>query len=91
MNAINGRVLPDLSQMDRTQLEALVSGLQAKVARAANRKVSLKVSEKGAASLYGLGRFPVTLYRSQWERLIDSIDDIKTFLVDNADRLSEKE
>jgi hypothetical protein len=42
--------------------------------------LSLKVSQKGALSVYGLGRFPVTLYRGQWERLLDFTDQIKAFL-----------
>ena len=84
-------ILRDLSTLDRAQLEALVSGLQAKVDRAGQRKTSLKVTEKGGVSLYGLGRFPVTLYRSQWERLIKAIPDVEQFLADNADRLASKD
>ena len=44
------------------------------------RGVSLKVSEKGGLSVYGLGRFPVTLYKEQWVKLLDMSDDIRTFL-----------
>ena len=53
--------------------------------------VSFKVSEKGAVSVYGLGRFPVTLYREQWEKLLAKADDIKQFIADNADKLKLKE
>lgn len=53
-------------------------------------KLSLKVSEKGGVSVYGLGRFPVSLYRSQWERLLDEADTIRAFLAANADRLAVK-
>lgn len=53
--------------------------------------VSLKVSEKGAVSVYGLGRFPVTLYREQWEKLLALSDQIKTFIADNKDKLKTKE
>lgn len=53
-------------------------------------KVTLKVSEKGGVSAYGLGRFPVTLYRDQWLRLLDQNDAIRAFLAANADKLSTK-
>lgn len=53
--------------------------------------VSLKVSEKGAVSVYGLGRFPVTLYKEQWEKLLNMGDEIKAFIVENKDRLKTKE
>lgn len=50
-----------------------------------------KVSEKGAVSVYGLQRMPVTLYVEQWERLLDFGDEVRTFLRDNAERLKRKE
>ena len=52
---------------------------------------SLKVSEKGAVSVYGLGRFPVTLYKEQWEKLLAMADQIKEFIADNKDKLKLKE
>lgn len=52
---------------------------------------SLKVSEKGAVSVYGLGRFPVTLYKEQWEKLLAMSDQIKEFIADNKDKLKLKE
>jgi ribosome-interacting GTPase 1 len=52
---------------------------------------SMKVSEKGAVSVYGLGRFPVTLYQEQWLKLLGMADDIKTFIEDNKDKLKVKE
>jgi hypothetical protein len=54
------------------------------------RGVSLKVSEKGGVSVYGLGRFPVTLYKEQWARLLDMADDIRTFIRENEARLKAK-
>jgi len=54
------------------------------------RAVSLKVSEKGGLSVYGLGRFPVTLYKEQWVKLLDMADDIKAFLKENDARLKSK-
>jgi hypothetical protein len=59
----------------------------------ARRTVGLtcKVSEKGAVSVYGLGRFPVTLYREQWERLLAASDEIRKFIGENQDKLKVKE
>jgi hypothetical protein len=54
------------------------------------RGVSLKVSEKGGVSVYGLGRFPVTLYKEQWTRLLDMAEDIRTFIKDNDSKLKAK-
>ena len=56
-----------------------------------SRAVSLKVSEKGGVSVYGLGRFPVTLYKEQWTKLLDMADDIRAFLRANDAQLKTKE
>jgi hypothetical protein len=56
-----------------------------------NSAVSMKVSEKGAVSVYGLGRFPVTLYQEQWTKLLSLADDIKTFIEENKSKLKVKE
>jgi hypothetical protein len=52
---------------------------------------SLRVSEKGGVSVYGLGRFPVTLYKEQWLKLLAMADDIRRFIEENAGRLKTKE
>jgi hypothetical protein len=52
--------------------------------------LSLKVSEKGALSVYGLGRFPVTLYKEQWVKLLDRAEDIRTFIQSNDAQLKTK-
>jgi hypothetical protein len=57
----------------------------------ARGQLSLRVSEKGALSVYGLGRFPVTLYREQWEKLLGMTDDIRRFIQDNDAALKKKE
>jgi hypothetical protein len=54
------------------------------------RGVSLKVSEKGGVSVYGLGRFPVTLYKEQWIRLLDMAADIRSFITEHEGRLKAK-
>jgi hypothetical protein len=53
--------------------------------------MSMKVSEKGALSVYGLGRFPVTLYKEQWVKLLAAAEDIQAFLKDNDGLLKAKE
>jgi len=55
-----------------------------------SRAISLKVSEKGGLSVYGLGPFPVTLYKEQWTKLLDMADDIRAFLKENDARLKSK-
>jgi len=53
--------------------------------------MEFRVSEKGGVSVYGLGRFPVTLYYEQWTRLLAANDDLKKFLEDNKSKLKLKE
>jgi hypothetical protein len=74
----------------KAELEKLKAENAALKARG-TRGVSLKVSEKGAVSVYGLGRFPVTLYMEQWLKLLDLGDDIRAFIRDNEGRLKKKE
>lgn len=68
-----------LNELTREQLLALVTKLQAEPAR----KLTLKVSKRGAVSLYGMGRFPVTLYAGQWERVFAAQDQINAFMAAN--------
>lgn len=56
-----------------------------------NSAISMKVSEKGAVSVYGLGRFPVTLYQEQWTKLLAMADQIKAFIEENKAQLKVKE
>ena len=69
--------------------EELIRALQIAMSQPA-RKLTMKVSDKGALSVYGLGRFPVTLYKEQWTKLLAMTDDIKAFLVENDARLKTK-
>lgn len=74
-------------------LKAELERLKAENEALKNKKVRsafLKISEKGAVSVYGLGRFPVTLYKEQWIRLLDMGDDIRSFITDNQDKLKSK-
>ena len=59
--------------------------------KGASGAVRMKVSEKGALSVYGMGRFPVTLYKEQWLRLLNISDQIRTFIAENDAQLKAKE
>jgi hypothetical protein len=58
--------------------------------KGAGRGVSLKVSEKGGVSVYGLGRFPITLYKEQWWKLLDMAEQIRAFIAENEPSLKTK-
>jgi hypothetical protein len=79
-----------MSEQDlRAELERLKAENEALKARG-GRSVALRVSEKGGVSVYGLGRFPVTLYKEQWLKLLDMADDIRTFIAENEPKLKTK-
>ena len=58
--------------------------------RSSSKGLSLRVSEKGAVSVYGLGRFPVTLYKEQWLRILETADEIRAFIAQNEAQLKSK-
>jgi hypothetical protein len=73
------------------ELAAVKAQLAAAQAASATRRISFKVSEKGAVSVYGLNaRFPVTLYADQWDRLLSETDGLRSFIADNRPRLASK-
>ena len=78
---------PDEMQAELEKLRAENEALK----KTKERGISLKVSEKGAVSVYGMGRFPVTLYKEQWLKLLDMSEQIRTFIEENNDRLKTKE
>jgi hypothetical protein len=84
-----------LNQMaSEDELKAEIERLRAEnqaLKKPTRGQISMKVSEKGGLSVYGLGRFPVTLYREQWERLLGMADEIRTFIRDNDQALKKKE
>lgn len=59
--------------------------------KGASTGITMKVSEKGALSVYGMGRFPVTLYKEQWLKLLDMSDDIRAFIAANEGKLKTKD
>ena len=75
----------------KAEIERLKAENEALKKPAARGTLSMKVSEKGALSIYGMGRFPVTLYKEQWLKLLGIAEDIKKFIKDNDERLKTKE
>jgi len=78
---------------DNSEMQAELDKLRAENAalkKTSSRGLSLKVSEKGALSVYGLGRFPVTLYKEQWNKLLDLAEDIRAFIKANDAQLKTK-
>lgn len=69
------------------RLEAENSALKTKKIQ----PITMKIGEKGGVSVYGLGRFPTSLYKEQWLRLLDKSDDIRAFITANESRLAVKE
>ncbi len=74
----------------REELERLRAE-NAALKKTSAKGISMKVSEKGGLSIYGLGRFPITLYKEQWTKLLDMADDIRAFLKANDAQLKTKE
>ena len=73
---------------------AEIERLRAEVAALKNsnvRALSLKIGDKGGLSVYGLGRFPVTLYKEQWERLLDHKEVILEYMTENASRMKTRD
>jgi hypothetical protein len=74
----------------KAELERLKAENEALKSRS-NRSVSMKVSEKGGLSVYGMGRFPITLYKEQWVKLLDMADEIRGFIKENDGKLKTKQ
>jgi hypothetical protein len=80
--------------MIEAEMKAELERLRAENAQLKNKNtggLSLKVSEKGAVSLYGMGRFPVTLYKEQWLRILAADPEIEMFIRENDAKLKTKE
>jgi hypothetical protein len=77
--------------MSQSEMEAELERLRAENAQLKKKEkigISLKVSEKGAVSLYGMGRFPVTLYKEQWLRILTSAPEIEAFIHENVPQIT---
>jgi hypothetical protein len=85
--------MPNYQQESEEQkLRRELADAQAKLARLQKAKMTnIRISEKGAVSLYGMGKFPITLYCDQWKMLLAQAEMIEQFLVDNAAKLARKE
>jgi hypothetical protein len=79
-----------MPEPDREELLQRIAELEKEVGKRKAAGLEFRVSEKGAASVYGLGRFPVTLYYEQWIRLLDSSSDLRAFLEENKSKLKLK-
>ncbi len=82
-----------MSDMTPEQMQEELERLRAEneaLKKRSEKGLSLKVSQKGGVSVYGLGRFPVTLYNEQWEKLLDMSDDIRAFIQENESQLKTK-
>ena len=80
-----------MTEDERAELERLrAENAQLKSKKTAG-ELSLKISEKGGLSVYGLGRFPVTLYKEQWRKLLDKAEELETFLRENDTQLKSKD
>ena len=80
-----------MSEPTKEELLARIAELEKEKSTKRSGSLSFKVSEKGAVSVYGMGRFPVTLYYEQWIRLFNSADEIKAFIEENKSKLKVKE
>ena len=80
-----------MTEPTKEELMAKIAELEKQVETKKSGKLEFRVSEKGAVSVYGLGRFPVTLYYEQWTKLLEVGEGLRTFLEENKSRLKLKE
>ncbi len=80
-----------MSEPSYDELKAKVAELEKQAKGRKRGTIDFKVSEKGGVSVYGLGRFPVTLYYEQWVRLLDHAEQIRAFMEENKSSLKLKD
>jgi hypothetical protein len=81
----------ETAEQKLARLEAENRALKEQMEQRRTGQLRLKISEKGGLSVYGLGRFPVTLYKEQWIRLLEQAEEIKEFLKENDQQLKAKQ
>ena len=79
-----------MSEPTKEELLARIAELEKQVGSKKTGRLEFRVSEKGGVSVYGLGRFPVTLYYEQWQRLLGAAEDLRGFLDENKNKLKLK-
>jgi hypothetical protein len=79
-----------MSEPTKEELLARIAELEKQAGAKRSGRIEFKVSEKGGVSVYGLGRFPVTLYYEQWIRLLDAAEDLRAYLEANKSKLKLK-
>jgi len=76
-----------MSDTSKEDLMARIAELEKQLGSKQSGKLEFRVGDKGGVSVYGLGRFPVTLYYEQWTKLLDAADDLRAFMEANKSRL----
>lgn len=79
-----------MAEPTKEELLARIAELEQQVGKRRTGALELKIGEKGGVSVYGLGRFPVTLYYEQWLRLLDNGNELRRFLEENKSKLKLK-
>jgi hypothetical protein len=79
-----------MAEPTKEELMARIAELEKQAGGRKRGEIEFRVSEKGGVSVYGLGRFPVTLYYEQWVRLLDSAGSLRAFLEENKEKLKLK-
>lgn len=80
-----------MSEPTAEELKARIAELEQKLTSRRSKNLEFRVSEKGGVSVYGLGRFPVTLYYEQWTRLLGAVDELRAFIDENKSKLKTKD
>jgi len=89
-NNLEGAMAEETAEQKLARLEAENKALKDQIEQRKPGQLRLKISEKGGLSVYGLGRFPVTLYKEQWKRLLEHAEEIKSFLEQHEQQLKTK-
>jgi hypothetical protein len=80
-----------MAEPSAEELKARIAELEQKLSSRRSKNLEFRVSEKGGVSVYGLGRFPVTLYYEQWMRLLAAVDELRAFIEENKSKLKTKD